>query len=33
MPLFEPKNSDFRAAADAMFEAQPAMRTLGISES
>ena len=31
MALFEPKNPDFRAAADAMFQAQPAMRTLGIS--
>jgi uncharacterized protein (TIGR00369 family) len=31
MPRFEPKNSDFRAAAIATFEAQPAMRTLGVS--
>ena len=31
MATFEPKNPDFRGAATAMFEAQPAMRTLGIS--
>jgi uncharacterized protein (TIGR00369 family) len=31
MPGFEPKNPDFRAAAIATFEAQPAMRTLGVS--
>jgi uncharacterized protein (TIGR00369 family) len=31
MPRFEPKNPDFRAAAIATFEAQPAMRTLGVS--
>jgi uncharacterized protein (TIGR00369 family) len=31
MPHFEPKNPDYRAAAVATFEAQPAMRTLGIS--
>jgi uncharacterized protein (TIGR00369 family) len=31
VPHFEPKNPDYRAAATATFEAQPAMRTLGIS--
>ena len=31
MPRFEPKNPDFRVEAIATFEAQPAMRTLGIS--
>jgi uncharacterized protein (TIGR00369 family) len=31
MAAFEPKNPDFRSAASAMFAAQPAMRTLGIS--
>jgi len=31
MPRFEPKNPDYRAVAAATFEAQPAMRTLGIS--
>ena len=31
MSRFEPKNPDFRAAATAIFEAQPAMRTLGVS--
>ena len=31
MPLFAPKNPDFRAAAAALFAAQPAMRTLGLS--
>jgi uncharacterized protein (TIGR00369 family) len=31
MPRFEPKNPDFRAEAIATFEAQPAMRTLGVS--
>jgi uncharacterized protein (TIGR00369 family) len=31
VPRFEPKNPDFRAAAIATFEAQPAMRTLGVS--
>src|SRR5215471_1563815 len=31
MPRFEPKNPDFRDAATAVFAAQPAMRTLGIS--
>lgn len=31
MATFEPKNPDFRAAAFALFEKQPAMRTLGIS--
>jgi uncharacterized protein (TIGR00369 family) len=31
MPRFEPKNPDFRAAAIATFEAQPAMRALGVS--
>ncbi len=31
MSRFEPKNPDFRTAAIAIFEAQPAMRTLGIS--
>jgi uncharacterized protein (TIGR00369 family) len=30
MAAFEPKNPGYRAAAIAMFEAQPAMRTLGI---
>jgi uncharacterized protein (TIGR00369 family) len=30
MAAFEPKNPDFGGAANAMFEAQPAMRTLGI---
>jgi uncharacterized protein (TIGR00369 family) len=31
MPPLEPKNPDFRAAATATFDRQPAMRTLGIS--
>ncbi|HLZ06606.1 MAG TPA: PaaI family thioesterase [Bradyrhizobium sp.] len=31
MKRFEPKNPDFRAVATATFEAQPAMKTLGIS--
>jgi len=31
MPSFEPRNPDYRAAATATFERQPAMRTLGIS--
>ena len=31
MPKFEPRNPDYRAAATATFERQPAMRTLGIS--
>ncbi|MGY4284361.1 uncharacterized protein (TIGR00369 family) [Bradyrhizobium sp. LM2.7] len=31
MASFEPKNPGYRAAATAMFDAQPAMRTLGIS--
>jgi uncharacterized protein (TIGR00369 family) len=31
MSRFEPKNPDFRATAIATFEAQPAMRTLGVS--
>ena len=31
MPRFEPKNPDFRVEAIATFEAQPAMRTLGVS--
>jgi uncharacterized protein (TIGR00369 family) len=31
MPRFTPKNPDFRRAATAVFDAQPAMRTLGIS--
>jgi uncharacterized protein (TIGR00369 family) len=31
MPKFEPRNPDFRAASNAVFEQQPAMRTLGIS--
>ncbi|RXG88111.1 PaaI family thioesterase [Bradyrhizobium zhanjiangense] len=31
MVAFEPKNPDYRAAAMAMFAAQPAMHTLGIS--
>jgi uncharacterized protein (TIGR00369 family) len=31
MPHFEPRNPDYRAAAVATFDAQPAMRTLGIS--
>ena len=31
MPRFEPKNPEYRAAATATFERQPAMRTLGIS--
>ena len=31
MPRFEPKNPDYRSVAAAIFERQPAMRTLGIS--
>ena len=31
MPRFTPKNPDFRRAATAVFDAQPAMCTLGIS--
>jgi uncharacterized protein (TIGR00369 family) len=31
MSRFQPKNPDFRRAATAVFDAQPAMRTLGIS--
>ena len=31
MSRFQPKNPDFRRAAAAVFDAQPAMRTLGIS--
>jgi uncharacterized protein (TIGR00369 family) len=31
MARFEPKNPDFRAAAAALFDGQPAMSTLGIS--
>jgi uncharacterized protein (TIGR00369 family) len=31
MIAFEPKNPNFRAAVTSMFDAQPAMRTLGIS--
>ena len=31
MSRFQPKNPDFRHAATAVFDAQPAMRTLGIS--
>ncbi len=31
MPRFQPKNPDFQRAATAVFDAQPAMRTLGIS--
>jgi uncharacterized protein (TIGR00369 family) len=31
MLCFQPKNPDFRRAAAAVFDAQPAMRTLGIS--
>jgi uncharacterized protein (TIGR00369 family) len=31
VPGFTPKNPDFRKAATATFDAQPAMRTLGIS--
>jgi uncharacterized protein (TIGR00369 family) len=31
MPRFQPKNPDFRHTATAVFDAQPAMRTLGIS--
>ena len=31
MARFQPKNPDFRRAATAVFDAQPAMRTLGIS--
>lgn len=31
MAAFEPKNPDYRDAAAALFEAQPAMHTLGIS--
>jgi uncharacterized protein (TIGR00369 family) len=31
MPCFEPKNPDYRNAAALLFEAQPAMRSLGIS--
>jgi uncharacterized protein (TIGR00369 family) len=31
MPRFEPKNPDFRKVATATFEAQRAMKTLGIS--
>jgi len=30
MAAFQPKNPGYRAAAIAMFEGQPAMRTLGI---
>jgi len=30
-PRFEPKNPDYRAAATATFDGQPAMQTLGIS--
>ena len=30
MPAFEPKNPGYRTAAIAMFDGQPAMRTLGI---
>ena len=30
MAVFEPKNPGYRAAAAAMFDGQPAMRTLGI---
>jgi uncharacterized protein (TIGR00369 family) len=31
MRRFQPKNPDYRAAATAIFTAQPAMRTLGVS--
>jgi uncharacterized protein (TIGR00369 family) len=31
LPRFEPKNPDFRAVAEATFDRQPAMHTLGIS--
>jgi len=31
MAAFEPKNPDYRAVAAALFNAQPAMRTLGIT--
>ncbi|QPF85678.1 PaaI family thioesterase [Bradyrhizobium genosp. L] len=31
MPRFEPKNPDYRAAANAMFERQRAMQTFGVS--
>ena len=31
MPRFEPKNPEYRAATMAVFDAQPAMRTLGIT--
>src|SRR5438093_4902379 len=31
MAAFEPKNPDYRTAATALFDGQPAMRTLGIS--
>jgi acyl-coenzyme A thioesterase PaaI-like protein len=31
MKRFEPRNPDYRAVATATFEAQPAMKTLGIS--
>ena len=31
MAAFEPKNPDYRAAAAALFDGQPAMRTLGMS--
>ena len=31
MARFQPKNPDFRRAASAVFDAQPAMRALGIS--
>lgn len=31
MSAFQPRNPDYRAAATAMFAAQPAMRTLGIA--
>jgi uncharacterized protein (TIGR00369 family) len=31
MAAFAPKNPDYRAAATALFDGQPAMRTLGIS--
>lgn len=30
MAAFEPRNPGYRAAATAMFAAQPAMKTLGI---
>ena len=33
MAVFEPRNPDYRAASTTLFDAQPAMRTLGLSIS